>query len=118
MSANNLFETRRKGFALRTVTVTEDYTAKVGSSANNFIVDRVINVDTSAEANIEVGIPNGLYEGQRILVNFAVEGSDETVTVDATKGTDWSLTLEGGYCSLEWMNSDVGWIALANYAGE
>lgn len=115
MSANNLFETRRKGFVIRTVTVTEDYTVRVGSSANNFIVDRVVNVDSSAEAAIAITVPNGLYEGQRVLINFTVEGSAETITVTpATANTTatYSFTDIGDYCSLEWMNSTEGWAPL------
>ena len=115
MSANNLFETRRKGFVIRTVAVTADYTVRVGSSANNFIVDRVLNVTTTAGTNIAITLGNGLYEGQRLLINMVVEGSAETVTVTASTGSggDSVLDTAGDFMSLEWVNSTVGWIVLA-----
>lgn len=115
MSANNLFETRRKGFVLRTVAVTADYTVKVGSVANNFIVDRVLNITTTDGSNIAITLGDALYEGQRLLINFTTEGNAETITVTAETGSggDSTMTSAGEYMSLEWVNSTLGWVVLA-----
>jgi len=119
MSSGNLFLTRKKAFDLREFNITSSatittYTAKMGSAADNFIVDRVINVTTTDGNNIEIDIPAGRYYGQRILINFVVEGNAETVTVDVSTGTDYAMTDIGAYCSLEWVNSTAGWVALAS----
>jgi len=119
MSAGNLFLTRKKAFDLREVNITSSatvttYTAKVGTSASDFIVDRVINITTTTGCDFHVDIPAGTYEGQRILVNFVTEGNAETVTVDVVTGTDFAMTDDGAYCSLEWVNSTAGWVALAS----
>ena len=120
MSAFNWFNTRKRAFEQRTHAITTSatvttYTARVGSSnTNNFIVDRVINVTTAASCNITITVPNGVYEGQRILINHTAEGSAETVTITTTTGGDYAFTDIGAYCSLEWVNSTAGWVALAN----
>lgn len=119
MSAGNLFLTRKKAFDLREFNITSStaittYTAKLGSAADNFIVDRVINVTTTDGYNIEIVVPAGRYEGQRILVNFVVEGGTTTVTVNVSTGTDYVMTDIGAYCSLEWVNSTAGWVGLAS----
>lgn len=115
MSAGNLFETRRKAFKLRTVDVTADYTVKLGGTSDNYVYDRVLNVDSSAEANIAITLGNGVYEGQRLLINFTVEGSAETITVTAETGSGGDSTMDtaGQYMSLEWVNSTTGWVVLA-----
>jgi len=121
MSAFNWFNTRKRAFEQRTHAITTSatvttYTARVGSSnTNNFIVDRVINVTTAAGCDITVTLPDGIYEGQRILVNFVTDGGTSTVTVTATTGSagDSTMADAGMYMSLEWVNSTVGWIVLA-----
>ena len=72
MSGGNWFLTRKKAFDLRTITVTTSstvttYTTKVGTPANDFIVDRVINVTTTAGNDLALTLSNGIFEGQRIL---------------------------------------------------
>lgn len=120
MSSTNLFETRRKAFVLRTFAISTSstvttYTAKVGTVANNFVVDRVIDVTTTANNDITITVPDGQFEGQRLLINFTAEGSAETVTVAASTGTggDSTMTSAGQYMSLEWVNSTTGWVALS-----
>ena len=121
MSGGNWFLTRKKAFDLRTITVTTSstvttYTAKVGTPANDFIVDRVINVTTTAGNDLALTLPNGIFEGQRILINLVVDGGTSTVTVTpATANTTatYALTTAGDYCSLEWMNATEGWAYLS-----
>ena len=118
MSAGNWFETKRKAFDLRTKEITTSstvtaYTSRAGGSAHGFVEDRVINVITSSGNDLTITVSNGSYEGQRILITFLTEGSDETVTVTVTTGSNYSLTAANDYCSLEWINANVGWIALS-----
>jgi len=110
MSAFNWFTTRKKAFDLRTVAVSAAYTARLGSVANNFIIDRVINVSDPA-ANIAITIPNGTYEGQQLLVNLLSDTNSKTTTVTTTTGSDYALTTAGDYASIEWTNATTGWIA-------
>ena len=115
MSANNLFETRRKGFVIRTITLTgeETYEVRVGRSADNFIIDRVVNIVTVLDgSNLALTIPDGLFPGQRLLIVWDTLGHDETVTITST-GTSPTFTGEDAYASLEWVNSTKGWVSLA-----
>ena len=113
MGASNLFLTRKKAFTLRTKAVSTTYTVKVGGSADNHIKDRVITI-TDPLANFTITIPDGVYEGQQLLITFLSEDTD--VTVIAYKGTPGAgvdLTAAGDFVSLEWVNGTVGWILLA-----
>jgi len=117
MSKNNWFETRKGAFGLRTKTLTTatatvTYTAKVDADAfMNGHVERVIEVVTTSGNDMVITVPDGAYSGQLLLISFLTEGNDETVTVTTTTGTDYSLTAANDYCSLEWINANVGWIA-------
>lgn len=118
MSAGNWFATRKRAHDLRTKSITTSstvttYTARVGGSAYNFIEDRVINVTTTSGNSLTITVPNGVYAGQRLLINFVTEGSAETITVTTTTGSDYSLTAAGDYVSLEWVNATSGWIYLS-----
>ena len=116
MSAGNYFLTRKKGFDLRTITLTNvlTYTAKVGSSSENFIEDRVIKVVTIADGNnLTLTIPAGTYAGQRMLLIWDTLGHDETVTVTVSGAATVTFTGEDAYASLEWVNSTAGWVSLA-----
>ena len=118
MSAGNWFLTRNKAFNQYTKEITTSsalttYTARVGGTTYGFIEDRVIDVTTSSGNDLEITVPNGAYAGQRLLINFVTEGSNETVTVTTTTGSDYSLTAAGDYCSLEWTNSTTGWVYLS-----
>jgi len=115
---SNWHESRRKAFVFRTVDLTTSaslttYTVVVGGSGNSFKSDRVINVTTTDGNSMTITVPDGIYEGQRLLINFVTEESAETVTVTTTTGGDYSMTAAGDYCSLEWVNSTVGWIYLS-----
>ncbi len=120
MSGGNWFLTRKKAFDLRTIAMTTSaalttYMVKVGTSSNDFIVDRVINVTTGAGGDITITIPDGTFEGQRLLINFVVDGGTSTVTVVGSTGTGGDSTMvdEGMYMSLEWVNSTLGWVVLS-----
>lgn len=114
MSAGNWFETRRSAYELRSKAVTAAYTVRLGGTAYNFIEDRVITI-TNPAALFTITVPDGIYEGQRLLVTYLSNSSSVTVTVST--GTElrvFSLTTAGDYCSLEWINSIVGWKALSS----
>ncbi len=117
MSANNWLETRKRAFDIRTKTLTTasatvTYTAKVNKAAFEAgNVERVIEVVTTSGNDMALTVPNGAYSGQLLLISFLTEGSDETVTVTTTTGSDYSLTAVTDYCSLEWVNAVIGWVA-------
>jgi len=127
MSGGNWFLTRKKAFDLRTISLTsgadtatvgptDAYTVKVGTPTNDFVVDRVINVTLTAGNDLAITLPNGIFEGQRILINLVLDGGTSTATVTpATANTTatYALTTLGDYCSLEWMNATEGWAYLS-----
>lgn len=116
-SAGNYCETRRNAFLKRTRSIIGSdmvsYTALVGSSADGFIVDRVINVTiVDALGSITITVPNGIYPGQRILINYVAEDAvcADEVVVTTTTGADYALGELGDYCTLEWIDSGTGWV--------
>lgn len=113
MSAFNFFNTMDKAFDLRTKVLTNEsaYTVKVGSVANNFVADRVIEVVTTADGNdLTITVPNGEYPGQQLLIVLKTLGDDETVTVTTTTGDDVAMSSAGDFVSYEWIDSSVsGW---------
>ena len=116
MAGANYFETRRSAFKLRTKEITTSsslvtYTTRAGGASDNFIVDRVINVTTTSGNNMAITVSNGVYEGQRLLINFIAEGGTDTVDSTATIGGAFTqLTDIGGYNILEWVNATTGWV--------
>ncbi len=117
MSSGNYFETRRKAFKLRTKNITTSasltaYTTRVGGPSNDFIEDRVIKITTTAGNSITITVSDGIYEGQKVLIIFQAEGSNETVTVTPTTGSATNLTATPGYTLLEWSNVTTGWVEI------
>ncbi len=124
MSAGNWFLTRKKGFDERTVALnsigpgTVAYTVRVGTSTNDFICDRVIDwTHYDAYGNVAITLPDGTYEGQRVLISYvaADTAGDNIVITPATAlvTATYTLTAVGDYCSLEWTNATGGWVYLA-----
>ena len=124
MSAGNWFLTRKKGFDERTTnldTTTDGvtYTIRVGASTDDFICDRVLNwTIVDALGSVTITVPDGLYEGQRVLINYAAEDAvcaDEVIVTPTTALVTATYTLGelGDYCSLEWVNATGGWVYLA-----
>ena len=118
MSAGNLFKTRREAFLYRTKAISGDdevaYTIRVGSTSDGFMVDRVLNVTiVDFYGSITVTVPNGIYPGQRLLINYVAEDAvcADEVLVETDTGTDYALGEVGDYCTLEWIDSDTGWVA-------
>ena len=112
MDSANFDFANKQNAVVRTVTLTNKatYTVNVGSSSDSFVADRVINVVTTADGNdLVITVPDGLYGGQRLLINLVTLGDDETVTVTTTTGDDATLDTLGDYISLEWTNSTSGW---------
>ena len=122
MSAGNWFYNEQRAFNLRTKELTTadgdiTYTARTGRAADSFITDRVIVVTTTATYNMTITLPDGVYYGQRCLVIFEVEASNETVDVSTTTGDDATqMTAAGGYSDLMWMGETLGWVELSNEA--
>jgi hypothetical protein len=93
------------------------YTAKTGRVADSFKFDRVIRVTTTATFDMTITVPDGVFYGQRLLVIFEVEASNETVDVTTTTGDNATqMTAAGGYSLLEWHGSTLGWAEVANSA--
>ena len=119
-SAGNFFETERKAFDLRTKSIASTaaastYTARVGGASDNFIVDRVIRMDTSLGGTMTVTLPNGKYYGQRCLVILEVFSGNGAVTTP-TGDEATSMTGAGGYSDMVWMGDTLGWVELNNEA--
>jgi hypothetical protein len=91
------------------------YTAKTGRAADDFVIDRVIRVTTTADYALTITLPDGVYYGQRCLVILETVGDDETLDVSTTTGDDATqMTAAGGYSDLVWMGSTLGWVELSN----
>ena len=117
----NWFETEHKAMDLRTKTLTNEstYTAKVGGPTYNWVVDRIINVVTIASGNnLEIEVPNGYYQGQKMTIALKTLGHDETVTITTTTGSDYTLDAAGEYVILEWADATAGWIYLSKNSSE
>ena len=114
-SAGNWFYDEQRAFNLRTKSLTTadgdiTYTAKTGRPADDFVIDRVIRVTTTATYSMTITLPDGMYYGQQCLVIFEVEASNETVDVTSTTGDSATqMTAAGGYSNLVWMGSTLGW---------
>jgi len=113
MSKANWFNTRKGAFDLRTKVLTNEstYTVRVGGTSDNFIIDRVIEVVTTASGNnLTIIVPDGVYPGQELLIILKTLGHDETVTVTASTGDSCAMSAAGDFVSYEWIDSVVsGW---------
>ena len=95
------------------------YSAKTGRAADDFVIDRVIRVTTTADYDLTINLPNGVYYGQQCLVIFEVDGSDETIDVTSTLGdSSTQITAVGGWTIMQWGGDTIGWLELNAYAGE
>lgn len=114
MAVTNLFETRRKGFTLRTVTLTAaTYTVKTGRPADGFIQDRVINV---TQCPCIITVPIGVYEGQRLLIYCSDTDLTGIVDINTPTGNDdIDLNDEDEFVSYEWVNATQGWQILGSH---
>ena len=122
MSAANFFFTEKEAYNLRTVSLTTasgdiTYTAKTGRVADNFVIDKVIKVTSTATYSMTITVPDGVYYGQTLLVLFEVEASSETVDVSTTTGDDATqMTAAGGYWYGMWMGDTIGWATISGSA--
>lgn len=83
MSLTNYFYNLIKALEQNKVTVTGTYTVRVGTVANGFAVDRVIDVDDPA-ADFTLTVPDGEQIGQELLIVMSSNGSSKTCTVSVT----------------------------------
>ena len=120
MSAGNWFLTRKGAFDYAEKDTSDlAYTVRVGTPSDDFIIDRVLNVTiVDAAGSIAITVPDGTYEGQRVLINYAAEDAvclDEVVVTPTTALVTAAYTLGevGDFCSLEWTNATGGWVYLA-----
>jgi len=118
----NFFKTRHDALKLRTVALTTatgntTYTARTGRVADNFVVDAVIRVTSTATFSMTITVPDGVAYDQRLLVIFEVEASSETVDATTTTGDNATqMTAAGGYSVLVWHGSTLGWVEESNEA--
>jgi hypothetical protein len=121
-SAGNWFSEEGRAYNLRTKQLTSadgvtTYTAKTGRPADDFVIDRVIRVTTTADYSMTITLPDGVYYGQECLVILEVLGDDETLDITTTTGDDATqMTAAGGYSNLMWMGSTLGWVEMDNEA--
>lgn len=119
-SPHQWFENTRKAYKLRTralLSSVSTYTALVGTSANNLIVDRVIVVDGTSGTALTITLPDGRFYGQKILVILEVYAATSTVDVTSSTGDSATqMTAAGGYSELQWHGGTSGWVELNNEA--
>jgi polygalacturonase len=111
MSAFNWFETEKRAFDLRTKTVDDDYTVKIGSVSNNFVFDRVIVVSDPA-ANCTITVPDGIYVGQQLIITLESNDNSKTVTIDGNAAQDSTMATAGMYQISLWTGATTGWVVL------
>lgn len=116
-SAGNWFETERKAFKLRTKVVnTATYTARTGGASDNFIIDRVIQVNTTSGINVTITVPNGVYPGQQLLIECTANGGG-TDTIDTTVIAPGDPITQrdavGEWSILMWVDDTNGWVQMA-----
>lgn len=115
MAVTNLFETRRQAFNLRTVTLSAaTYTVKTGRAEDGRIIDRVID---ATQCPTVITVPNGVYEGQRLLIKCSDTDLTGIVDVNTTTGDDADLNATNEFVSLEWVDATSGWQTLATETG-
>jgi len=119
MSAFNWFETKRKAFDLRNVELTTasgeiTYTARTGRVADNFVVDRVIEVTTASTFDMTITVPDGVFAGQQLLIVMVAEGGTDTVDTTVTTGDNITqLAQAGAWGILLWIDDTNGWVEMA-----
>lgn len=118
MSAGNYFETRRSAYNLRTKEITTSstlstYTTRAGGAKDSFIEDRVIKVTTTTNNSLTITVSDGTYEGQRLLIIFETEETNEGVTLTPVTGSITNLSAQNDYTSLEWVGA-LGWKEMHN----
>lgn len=119
MSAFNWFDTERKAFDLRNVELTTasgdiTYTARTGRVADNFVIDRVIEVTTTSTYDMTITVPDGVYAGQQLLIVFVAEGGTDVINTSTTTGDEITeLTQAGAWSILLWIDDTNGWVEMA-----
>jgi hypothetical protein len=122
MSATNLELIKKKGAAFTTKSLTTSstvttHTAKTGRTADGFIFETVIRVNTDSESNMTITVPDGEYYGQTLLVLMETLGGSATVDATTTTGDNATqMTAAGGYSVLAWHGSTLGWAQIMNSA--
>jgi hypothetical protein len=93
------------------------YTAKTGRATDDFVIDRVIRVTSTADYALTITLPDGVYYDQRCLVIFEVLGDDETVDVTTDTGDNGTqLSAAGGHNEFVWAGSTIGWLLVNSSA--
>lgn len=83
MSITNWFFSELKALAQNKKVVVTAYTVKVGSTANNFQVDRVIDVGDPAD-DFTITVPDGEAIGQELTIVMSSNANSKTCSVSIT----------------------------------
>jgi len=119
MSAFNWFNTEQKAFDLRKKELTTasgdiTYTARTGRVADNFVVDRVIEVTSTSGYSMTITVPDGTYSGQQLLIVFKSEANAEAVNTTVDTGDNITqLAQTGAWGILLWIDDTNGWVEMA-----
>jgi len=117
-SAGNWFYTEKRALDTSKTTVNADYTAKLGSADDLFMIDRVLEVvDPAANTTITVGDASSI--GQEILIVTSSNDDSKTVTVsfthhstsDPETGTISTVDqyVRGLWTGTEWVTESGSW---------
>ena len=114
-SAGNMFYEELRGLAAAKRTVTATCTARVGTPANGFRVDKVLDVDDPA-ANVTITIPDGLEIGQTVMIVTSSNSESKTITASVTHHTTsdpeaGTLSTVDQYVLLMWTGTE--WVTIA-----
>lgn len=119
MSAFNWFSTEKKAFDLRNVELTTasgniTYTARTGRVADNFVIDRVIEVTTTSTYDMTISVPDGVYAGQQLLIVMVAEGGTDVVNTSVDTGDNITeISTAGAWGILLWIDDTNGWVEMA-----
>lgn len=114
-SAGNWFYTEKRALDTNVKEVADNYTVKLGSADNLFMIDRVIAVVDPAD-NITITVGNAETIGQRLFLVTTSNSGSKTVTVSVTKHMTsdpetFTMTTANQWLELVWQGNKWGTVA-------
>ena len=116
MNVVSWFYSRNRALAQNKKVVTTTYTVRVGTTANLFIIDPVIDVADPAD-DFTLTVPDGVEIGQELVLVMSVNTNSKTCTVafanHANTGSTPTASLDAAdeYLKQIWTGSE--WATLA-----
>lgn len=89
--SNEQFE-HLQALSLNRKVVTSDYTVRMGGASDEFAIDNPVVTDASAAATFTVTVPDGIVEGQQLLLVCGTAGADVEIAITNHANTDSTPT--------------------------